>query len=73
MTVKSISGDPPSLSITLTDLYGHDVGELVIDRDGNLSGKIDPNSFWASIHRIGDLGIVDSVSISPNLRPPARR
>lgn len=73
MVVYSPSGEPSWLAITITDLYGDGVGELIIDRNGNLSGKIDTNSFWVSITRIGDLGIVDSVSISPNLRPPLQR
>lgn len=62
----------PGLAIPLKDLYGNIVGELVIDQYGELSGSINPDSFWNSISRVGHLGIVDSVSIVANIGPPAR-
>lgn len=53
----------------LTDLYGNVVGEITIDQDGKITGKIDPDSFWISITRVGSLGIVRTVSITPNIEP----
>lgn len=52
------------------DYLGDVVGSITINREGFLSGKIDPDSFWNSITRAGSRGVVRSVSIMPHAKPP---
>lgn len=65
--MRFVEGDPPATAIPVTDLYGDVVGEIIVDRDGRLSGQINMDSFWGSVSRIGRLGPVQSVSLMPNL------
>lgn len=53
----------------LEDLYGDVVGEIVISRDGTFTGRIDPDSYWHSITVVGRLGLVDSFTLKPVVRP----
>jgi hypothetical protein len=65
--MKFIEGPPLAVSVPVTDLYGTVVGELSIDRDGKITGSMDSDSFWNSVTRVGRLGLVTSVSITPNV------
>lgn len=72
MDFNAMLGDAKAIAIPLTDLYGTIVGEIIIDKDGNLGGKMNVDSFWVSITRVGSLGVVSSMSLMPNPIPPAR-